>query len=288
MSGPKHLWSGDWERDSADAARNRPEHTPPTDETEVDQIEPQHRRRPSARMVAVAAITAILVAAVGVVLANALGSAKPKPKPLVTGSASLFPKTPGSGARARTTPNRSSGSPNKTPTVQAAPGTQYGPGGSQSNPGGSQSNPGGSQIAPGGSQSNPGGSQTTPGGSQTTPGGGQTAPSSPNPAGAGQGQPPTSQFANQPTVQWLGMQIITSPTGAVVNTVQIGSEGDTAGFEPGDVIAAVDGEQITSARQIRAAVAHIRVGGQVPVEIARGSLLVTMPVTMVDRPTIQP
>jgi hypothetical protein len=261
MSGPKHLWSGDWERDSANAARNRVEHVPPTDETEVDPIElPPRRRRPSIRMVAVAAVTAILVAVVGVVLANALsGSAKPKPRPEVTGSVSPFPKAPGA---PRTTPNGSSGPAKQAPT-QTVPGTQSGPGGSQ--------------IAPGGSQSGPGGTQTAPNGGGT-----------PNAAGGGQGQPPTPQFANQPSVDWLGMQIITSPTGAVVNTVQIGSEGDTAGFEPGDVIAAVAGQQITSARQIKAAVAHIPVGSRVSVEIARGSLLITMPVTMSDRPTVQP
>jgi S1-C subfamily serine protease len=84
------------------------------------------------------------------------------------------------------------------------------------------------------------------------------------------------------------MQIITSPTGAVVNSVQIGSAGDHAGFEPGDVIAEVAGSQIDSARSIQTAVTHVPVGGHVTVQIARGSSLITMAVTMQGRPTLQP
>jgi len=278
MSGPKHLWSGDWERESASAARNRAEPAPATDEPEVEPIErPPRRRRPSVRMLAIAAVTAIAVAAVGVVLANVFSpSSKPRHKPEPIGSVAPFPSKTAPGVQNRTTPNGSTGPGAHTQTVPPAPATP--PTG-----GGSQIGPGGSQTTPGGGQSSPGGGQSAPGGGQSAPGGGVT----PNPAG-GQGQPPTPQFANQPTVQWLGMQIITSPTGAVVNTVQIGSEGDTAGFEPGDVIAAVAGAQINSARQIRAAVARVSVGGHVAVEIARGSTLITLPVTMVDRPIIQP
>jgi hypothetical protein len=249
------LWSGDWERESADAARDRARRAVPTAEPEADPVElPPRRRRPSARTLAVTAVSALVVIAAAVVLANVLsGGAKPKPKPRLTGSVSPSPST-------QTTTTGSGGAPN----AQVAPGTQ---------------NP------PSGGQTTPGGTLTAPGGGQNSPGGGV----SPNPAGSG-GQAPstTSQFANQPDVQWLGMQIITSPSGAVVNSVQIGSQADIAGFEPGDVIAAVAGAQISTARQIQAAVAHVPVGGRVPVEIARGSLLTTITVTMVERPTVQP
>lgn len=246
MSAPKHLWSGDWERESAEAARTRASQaaSDPTDEEQIElAVEGRRVGKPSSRMVAIAVVTAIVVAAVGVVLADALGGST-KPRPVASGSPSPFQ---GSSAPSRTTPNGGTG------LGSAA------------------------------------GARTTPNGAQTAPSPSQTAPNggiSPNPATGGQATPPT--LTNQPTVQWLGMQIITSPTGAVVNTVQIGSEGEVAGFEPGDVIAAVAGAEVGSAREIKTAVAHVRVGGHVTVEIARGSTLITIPVTMDERPTVQP
>ena len=262
MSGPRHLWSGDWERQSAEAARNRPGPPPPPPDTGEDEpVQASTGRRPPRRRLAIAAIAAIVVVAVGVVLANVLGgSSKHRPTPVASvpnpaaGNSGL-PQT-------RTTPNGGSGlnqAPGTatTPNAQAAPGTQSAPGGSQSSPGGSQTSPGGNQAGPGGSV-------------KPTP------------------QTPQPTFTNQPTVDWLGMQIITSPTGAVVNSVQIGSEGDIAGFEPGDVITAVAGTQIDSAKAIQTAVAQVPLGGRVSVEIARGSSLITMAVTMQGRPTLQP
>ena len=268
MSGPRHLWSGDWERESADAARNRPgPPEPPPDTGDDEHVEPSPGRRRNARSLAIATITAIVVVAVGVVLANVLGgSSKPRPRPVASvpnpaAGNSGVPQNGGAGL----SPGRTATSPTVTVPGQPSPngGVQPAP---NTNPGGSQGNPGGSQGAPGGNQAGPGGSVK------------------PNPSS----QAPQPTFTNQPSVNWLGMQIITSPTGAVVNSVQIGSEGDHAGFEPGDVIAEVAGSQIDSARAIQTAVAHVPVGGRVTVEIARGSSLITMAVTMQGRPTLQP
>jgi membrane-associated protease RseP (regulator of RpoE activity) len=223
-------------------------------------------------MLAIGAITAIVVVAGGVVLADVLGgSSKHRPRPIAS-----VPNP----AASQTNPNGGSGlsqPPRATPPTQTTPLTQTTP--SAQTPPGTQTSPGGSQTAPyPGGQTTPGGSQLGPGGNQAGPGG-SVKPST---------QPAVPTFANQPTVHWLGMQIVTSPTGAVVNTVQIGSEGDTAGFEPGDVIASVAGAQIDSARAVRAAVAHVPIGGRVAVEIARGSTLITIDVRMQGQPTLQP
>jgi len=287
MSGPKHLWSGDWERESADAARNRPGPPAPPPETGWDEpVVASSDRRRRVRLLAIGALTAIVVVAGGIVLANVLGgSPRHRPRPI----ASVPNPAAGNTGSPQSNPNGGTGlsqapGTQTTPTVTVPP--QSSPnGGVQTAPTPSQPGQGGSQTTPNPSQPGGGGSQTTPGGSQLGPGGNQAGPGGsvkPTPQAA----PPT--FTNQPTVHWLGMQIITSPTGAVVNTVQIGSEGDTAGFEPGDVIAAVAGSQIDSARAIRAAVAHVPLGGHVAVEIARGSTLITMAVTMQGRPTLQP
>lgn len=215
-----------------------------------------------------AAIAAVVVVAVGVVLANVLGgSSKHQPTPVASvpnpaAGNSGFPQS-------QTTPNGGSGL-NQAPGTSTTPNTQTTPG-TRSTPGSGQGSTGGSQGTPGGSQANPGGSQAGPGGSV------KPAPQTPQPT-----------FTNQPTVDWLGMQIITSPTGAVVNSVQIGSEGDIAGFEPGDVITQVAGTQTDSARAIQTAVSQVPLGGRVSVEIVRGSSLITMAVTMQGRPTLQP
>jgi membrane-associated protease RseP (regulator of RpoE activity) len=256
MSGPRHLWSGDWERESADAARNRPgPPEPPPDAGEEELVEPSPGRRRSARTIAIAAITAIVVVAVGVVLADVLGgSSKPRPRPVAS-----VPNPTGNSGLPHQQPAPNGGSALKpTPATPTTPGAQVAPG-TQTSPGGSQQGSGGNQAGPGGSV--------------------KPTPST---------QAPQPTFTNQPAVNWLGMQIITSPTGAVVNSVQIGSEGDHAGFEPGDVIAEVAGSQIDSARAIQTAVAHVSVGGRLTVQIARGSSLITMAVTMQGRPTLQP
>ena len=44
-----------------------------------------------------------------------------------------------------------------------------------------------------------------------------------------------------PTADWMGMQIVTSPAGVVISTVQVGSAADQEGFEPGDQIEEING-----------------------------------------------
>lgn len=144
MTGPNHLWSGDWERESAEAAAERP--APPIETPTIDETapEPRPRRRFSARQLLFGIVGGLVVAGVAVALVISLGgSSKPQSHPR---------------AHAATQPSQ-------TPF----PGSSGG-------------------VTP--SQSNPTSQTTLP--------------------------PPTTG----PTAEWLGMQIVTSPGGAVVDTVR--------------------------------------------------------------------
>jgi membrane-associated protease RseP (regulator of RpoE activity) len=81
MSGPNHLWSGDWEDESARAARERAAQ-PQIEATEPAPLEQQPREAGSSRRrlsLRYAAIAGLLVVVVGVALAVTLsGGSKPK------------------------------------------------------------------------------------------------------------------------------------------------------------------------------------------------------------------
>jgi S1-C subfamily serine protease len=97
-----------------------------------------------------------------------------------------------------------------------------------------------------------------------------------------------TRVANTPSANWMGMHIITSPLGAVVNTVAARSGGLAAGIQPGDVITAIDNTTINSATAIRTAVAKIALGNRLEITIERGSTILTTAMTLRNRPTIQP
>jgi membrane-associated protease RseP (regulator of RpoE activity) len=122
-----------------------------------------------------------------------------------------------------------------------------------------------------------------------TPAAVRQPPAAGSSGGIGLTQPSApTRVANEPSANWMGMHIITSPLGTVVSTVAAGSGGQSAGVQPGDVITAIDNDAITSARQIRAAVAKIALGTRVEITINRGSTILTTAATLRNRPTIQP
>jgi predicted metalloprotease with PDZ domain len=206
MAGPKHLWSGDWERESAEAADQRPEFTPPEPEEPTDPwAAPRQRprRRFTTRQLLTAAAAGLAAVLVGAALAETLGgSGKPHVKP-------------------------------NLPALQQ---------------------------------------------SSTGPSGGSGLKT----------QPTATPVVTGPSAHWLGMQIVSSPEGAVVSTVPGGSAGDIAGFEPGDVISAIGNAAISSVREIPQAVANVPIGNRIQVTISRGSSIISTTVTLADRPTIQP
>jgi membrane-associated protease RseP (regulator of RpoE activity) len=211
MSGPKHLWSGDWESESARAAAERAEQPVPVAvEPPAVELEPTPRRlRP--RQLLLAFVAGLLVVGVAVALAVSLGGSSKKP----------------------TQP------PAHTQTLPNPPATQ-------------------TQAVPGAS------------------GGSTPAQSNPAPVTSG------------PSTNWLGMHIVSSPLGAVVDTVPGNSVGDTAGFEPGDVITEIGGDAINSVQEIRTATQAIQLGKLVSITISRGSSTLTTTVTLKVRPTIRP
>jgi predicted metalloprotease with PDZ domain len=92
-----------------------------------------------------------------------------------------------------------------------------------------------------------------------------------------------------PTANWMGMQIVTSPSGVVVNTLKPGSAGDQAGFEPGDQILAIDGHVIGAVSELRTDTDSVPIGGPVTIAVLRQSVTLTLSsIQMTQRPTIHP
>jgi membrane-associated protease RseP (regulator of RpoE activity) len=111
----------------------------------------------------------------------------------------------------------------------------------------------------------------------------------------GQGLSPTTQtptatpVSTGPTADWMGMQIVTSPSGVVVNTVRLGSPSDLAGFEPGDQIMAINGHVIGTVAELRTDTARVQIGGPVTIALLRQSVSLTLAsIRMTQRPTIHP
>jgi len=218
MSGPKHLWSGDWQSESQQPA-TQPLPVRDPDPTAEAGPEATRTSRFSRRQFVIALCTGAAAAAVTVGLVTTLGS----------GSA-------------------------KKPRAHHAAGT----------------------VKPQGS-----------GGQGLS----QTQACQPNSATCtGTTATPTaSPVFTGPTADWMGMQIVTSPSGVVVDTVRPGSPGDQAGFEPGDQILAVDGHVIGTVSELRTDTEGIPVGGPVTIAVLRQSVTLTLSsVQMTQRPTIHP
>ncbi len=221
MSGPKHLWSGDWERDSAAAADNLPPAPSPRAEppNPVPPPEPGGGTRGPQRSRILAVSALVLVIGVGIAIAATSG---------------------GGGAKQPAT------APTRTSSL------------------------GGSGLFP---QLNPGNGQTSTTRVQTTP----------------QQQPNAVPVPSEPTVDWLGMQIQDSTSGApVIDTVNLSSAADTAGFDPGDQIVAINGKGISSVAAIGPAVASVGLGRQIEVVVDRGTTTVTLDAVLTSRPIKQP
>lgn len=212
MSGPKHLWSGDWEDESARSAEELANVPAPLPEPEPPAPAPAGIRL-SRRQLVISLTAGVAAAAIAVVLVTTLGG-----------------------------PAR-----RHSPKLAAAPSAQL--------------------------------QTTTP----RSPGG-QSCQQ--NPQACGQVPVPV---VTGPTADWLGMQIVTSPSGVVISTVRLNSPADQAGFEPGDQIEAINGHQISSVPQIRTATAKLRIGASVGIEVLRSSSMVDLAsVPMSERPTIHP
>ena len=222
MSGPKHLWSGDWQSESVPPAQAPPPAVEP---------EPQAPTEPeplfTKRQIAIAIGAGLATAAITLGLVTAFNGSPRKPRPHShTHAAAPRGSARGSGGKGLTNP----GLTNPTQPAQVC---------QQSQAGCTTSN----------------------------------------------ATPPVSG----PTADWLGMQIVTSPIGVVVDTVKPGSDGDAAGFEPGDQIVAVDTHVIGSVFQLRSDTARLKLGAPVTIAVMRSSVQLTLrSIPMTQRPTIHP
>jgi PDZ domain len=94
---------------------------------------------------------------------------------------------------------------------------------------------------------------------------------------------------SSPAISWLGMEVETvSPGQVVVATVASGSAGEQAGFEPGDVVVAIDSRSISSTTDIGKAIFGMQAGDQVQVEVGRGSTLFVTAATLGAPPAKYP
>jgi membrane-associated protease RseP (regulator of RpoE activity) len=246
MSGPKHLWSGDWQRESEAASASRAQRAPTGAPPPASEPPPETPPRGPRRRLAFRGTT-VLVAAAVLVLAG-----------VAFGLSALLSSSP---ARHRTNPTGpvAQATAPTVPTVPTVPAIPTVP----------------PQTAPLPVPTPQ--SQTTPATPQ--PPQSHTTPAVPQPA----------PVANTPTVNWLGMTIATqAPGAAVVQTVRIGSPGDHAGINPGDVIVAVDGRAIHSAQGIAGALHGLSPGDRVTLQLAYGSGYSQAQLTLGAPPSVAP
>jgi S1-C subfamily serine protease len=91
------------------------------------------------------------------------------------------------------------------------------------------------------------------------------------------------------TIEWLGMQIeIVPPGAAVIETVKLGTPGDQAGLNPGDVILQINNRPIRGASDIGAAIRGLSAGDRVPIQVSFGSGLSETEATLAAPPTVHP
>jgi S1-C subfamily serine protease len=95
--------------------------------------------------------------------------------------------------------------------------------------------------------------------------------------------------AQSPVVYWLGMQVESvQPGQVVIATVALGSPGERAGLDPGDVILAVNGKSVSATSDINSAIRGLRRGDQVRIQINRGSTMLTTRASLAAPPSTKP
>ena len=243
MAGPKHLWSGDWEDESAAARRpSRPDAPAgrPDGEPDGPPPGPPRRRRSLAAGAAFIAFGIAVIAVAAVVIAGHHHHATTSPE-----NESTLPFTVTAPARTFSVPTPTTSTPAPGATVPSTP----------------------TPTAP-----------TTPA-TPTTP---QTRP-----AQTGTATQTTPKFTQQP-VQWLGMEVVDGPAGAVIDTVSDTGAGGRAGLNPGDVIESIDGHPVSGPQQIAGVLRSAHSGELVPIVIQRNSATIELHIVLGAAPHTYP
>jgi membrane-associated protease RseP (regulator of RpoE activity) len=253
MGNPKHLWSGNWERDSAERAdelarqRAALQGQGPAQNAPEERLAPAEPRAPRqvpkpgsrTRVALLVGLAALVVAGAAIALLGSGGSGKPK---LASQTHAPTAQVPFGFAPPTTTPPPTT-KPTPPPTTTPTP-------------------------PPTATPSQP---PTT-----TTP----TPPATTQPT---QVTPPPPGLAAD--ARWLGVQFAVLPQGGVtIETVTRGGAADTAGLEPGDALSQINGRPITNFDDVMKAFAPVRPGSQMTITVNRGSTIFTTSFPMPPRP----
>jgi len=88
---------------------------------------------------------------------------------------------------------------------------------------------------------------------------------------------------------WLGVELSQPPGGGViVGRVFPGGPGSRAGIQPGDVIMAVGNQPVSSPADVESAIENLRPGDQIPLTVLRGANSYTTLVRLAGRPVGTP
>jgi predicted metalloprotease with PDZ domain len=82
---------------------------------------------------------------------------------------------------------------------------------------------------------------------------------------------------------WLGAQLESWPTGALVASVAPSSPAQSAGLRPGDIITQVDGRPVASPVNVTEAIGVLRPGDRLTLQFQRGPLNYTTAATLTAR-----
>ena len=248
MTGPKHLWSGDWERESTHKPADP---TPDTEPAAPAPDQPPGRRRLSPRQLrfSAAGVVAALVIAGAAIAVTSIGGSNSDH------SAQVSPPYPFPVPQTRSTPT--------TPVTPVVPGSPYTPTTPHT------------QTAP----STP----TTPQ-TQTTP----TTPTNPTTPTTSSNPSTVPAVALDPVSWLGMEVVTVGQGQAVIETVAPDSAGDKAGLEPGDQIVDLAGHAIAKSTALAGALQGHHAGDQVTITVQRGTTTLNLLVTLGSPPTNSP
>lgn len=83
---------------------------------------------------------------------------------------------------------------------------------------------------------------------------------------------------------WLGVRLTGTPQGARIERVYVGSPADRAGVQRGDLVTAVNGKLIQSARELRAMIANVKAGEAMRLTVKRGEKTLSLTLTIETMP----